>query len=234
MASVLKKISGSDTEQPPLRDGDRMSQPEFHRLYETCRHGEQFELINGVVHMAAAQRRPHSVSESHLSTLIGQYAWKTPGVEMLLHPTTILDAENEPQPDIALRILMEYGGQSKVTAEEYLSGPPELVIEVAHSTIDRDLNEKLRVYKSHGVLEYIVVCIEPAQFRWFVWPDGERSIDPDGILRSVTFPGLWIETQAVLQGQIAEMEAVLQKGLTHPEHSAFLTSLQARVLSKRK
>lgn len=228
MASVLKTIPETDAEPPKLRDGDRLSQPEFHRRYEACGKGEWFELINGVVYMAAAQRHPHSSYESNLYTLVGHYAWRTPGVEMLAHPSTILDQFNEPQPDVALRILDEYGGRSRINAEEYVAGPPELVIEVSHSSVDKDLNQKLEVYRDLGVLEYIVVCVDPCEFRWFVWPDGERTIDQDGILRSVIFPGLWIDTQAVLQARIPEMERAISQGLSHPEHAAFESLLKSR------
>src|SRR5262249_5049943 len=42
------------TEQtPPLEDGQRLTQPEFHRRYQAYPEDVKFELIGGVVHMAS-------------------------------------------------------------------------------------------------------------------------------------------------------------------------------------
>lgn len=43
------------------------------------------------------------------------------------NPTVILDGEKEPQPDALLRILPEFGGSCRKTAEGYRQGPPELI-----------------------------------------------------------------------------------------------------------
>ncbi len=74
---------------------------------------------------------------------LGVYKAATPGVGLADNATVRLDAENEPQPDALLR--MEIGGQSQITADDYLEGAPELIVEVAASSASYDLHEKLRV-----------------------------------------------------------------------------------------
>ena len=66
-----------------------------------------------------------------------------------------------PQPDIALRILPEYGGQSRVEGN-YAAGAPELIVEVAASSRDRDPGVKRKLYQRMGVQEYVVAVVNPA------------------------------------------------------------------------
>src|SRR5438132_1422155 len=96
---------------PLLENGDRLSQKEFHRRYEAYPEDVKFELIGGIVYMASPLRRLHAIYRLKLGTILSLYADATPGVEALDNATTILGEESEPQPDLALRILPEYGGQ---------------------------------------------------------------------------------------------------------------------------
>src|SRR5260370_24409970 len=97
---------------PPLNNGDRLTQPEFHRRYVAHPGKEKFELIGGIVYLASPLRRPHGIYHEELSFALGLYRRATPGVELLLDATAILGEESEPQPHLALRILPAFGGQS--------------------------------------------------------------------------------------------------------------------------
>jgi Uma2 family endonuclease len=68
--------------------------------------------------------------------------------------TVRLDADNEPQPDALLRI--EVGGQSSISDDDYVEGAPELIVEIAASTVSIDLHDKLKVYRRNQVQEYLV------------------------------------------------------------------------------
>ncbi len=106
-----------------------------------------------------------------------------------------MDERNVPQPDLALRILPEYGGQSRVEGI-YAAGAPELIVEVAASSRSRDLGAKLKLYERIGVREYLVAVTGKEQFLWNeLTESGYRSLDPgaDGIIRSRCFPGLWLD-----------------------------------------
>jgi hypothetical protein len=48
----------------------------------------------------------------------------------------------------------------------------------------------------------------------------------DGIYRSEVFPGLWVDTAALLRGDLAAVLAVLQRGIATAEHAAFVARLQ--------
>jgi hypothetical protein len=48
-----------------------------------------------------------------------------------------------------------------------------------------------------------------------------------GIVRSETFPGLWLDTAALLGFDLPVVLRTLQQGLAAPEHAAFVARLQA-------
>src|SRR5436305_2942591 len=104
------------TPLPPLHNGDQMTQAEFHRRYEAYPEDVKFELIGGTVYMAPPIRRSHARRHVQFAALLERYESRTPGVEALDNATTILGEDSETQPDLALRVLSEYGGQSRETA----------------------------------------------------------------------------------------------------------------------
>jgi len=145
--------------------------------------------------------------------------------------TTILGEASEPQPDGALLIDPAAGGQTGLSEDGYLTGPPELIVEVASSNASIDLHAKRRDYEQAGVLEYVVVVLRQRVVRWFVLQDGayqEMWVDADGIFRSRVFPGLWLHAHALLQLDGATVIEVLRQGLATPEHSAFVQRLQVQ------
>jgi Uma2 family endonuclease len=121
------------------------------------------------------------------------------------------------------------GGQSKISEDDYIETAPELVAEVASSTASRDLGVKLRVYRRSGVKEYIVWRVRNRAIDWFALRDGEYARlapDPDGILKSEVFPGLWLDPEALIRGDLARVLAVLDEGIKTPEHAEFAAKLR--------
>ena len=101
-----------------LHSGDRMTQAEFHRIYEKMPEDFQAELIGGVVYVASPLRRRHATQHISLSALLAVYEASTPGVDAGDNATIILDEQDEPQPDVYLRILPAHGGQSRDTDDD--------------------------------------------------------------------------------------------------------------------
>ncbi len=211
---------------PLLETGDRMKQKEFHSRYQMVGEDITFELVGGIVFMASPLRQPHALYEEELSYLLGTYRRGTPGVELLPNATTILGEESEPQPDLALRVGEEWGGQSKINKEEYLEGPPELVAEIAYSSRALDMHQKKEDYQKAGVCEYLVLCLEEQQIHWFQF-SSKTEIQPNrqGIMKSKVFPGLWLDSKALLARDSSRLIEVVQKGLTSREHAAFVKRL---------
>ena len=142
--------------------------------------------------------------------------------------TVRLDYENVVQPDAFLRLEPALGGRSQVTKDDYLAGPPELVVEIAASSASYDMHDKRRVYARNGVQEYLVAQAYEQRVDWFVLREGVyEALQPDaeGVLRSEVFPGLWLPVDALWAGDLATMLAVLQQGLASPEHGAYVAGL---------
>jgi Uma2 family endonuclease len=125
----------------------------------------------------------------------------------------------------------ECGGQTQVTDDEMISGAAELVVEVAYSSANIDLHRKRDDYDAAGVREYIVALVETNAVVRFARRRGrlaERPADPDGIIRSTVFPGLWLDPAALFAPDTRRLTAVLREGLATAEHAAFVAKLEAK------
>ena len=214
---------------PPLDAGDRLSRAEFERRYSARPDIKKAELIEGVVYVPTPVRfTQHSRLHVIIITWLATYSLSTPGVEAGDNATVRLDFDNEVQPDALLRLNEPLGGRSHITEDDYLAGPPELIVEIAASSAAYDLHDKLRVYRRDGVQEYLVVQVYEQRVDWFTLDKGQyRSLEPDaeGVLRSQMFPGLWFAPALFWASDLAGVLDVLQQGLSTPEHAAFATRL---------
>lgn len=212
---------------PSLESGDRLNRYEFERRYNAMPHLRKAELIEGVVYVPAALRfRSHGQPHGNLIIWLGNYKVATPGIELGIEPTVRLDLDNEPQPDAVL--LIESGGQARLSEDDYIEGAPELVVEIAASSAAIDLGDKKRAYRRNGIREYIVWQVFEQRLDWFYLQDGEYlllPVDEDGVIRSQVFPGLWLATNDLLAGNMGTVLSVLQSGLAAPEHTSFVQQL---------
>ena len=214
------------TKFPPLENGDHLNRYEFERRYNASPHLKKAELIEGVVYMPAALRfKSHGQPHGQLITWFGVYASLTPGVALGDAPTVRLDLDNEPQPDAVLMIEEEYGGQARLSDDDYIEGPPELVAEISASSATIDLRDKKRAYRRNGIQEYIVWQVFDQTLTWFSLQEGEYiplSKNENGLICSRVFPGLWLAVDDLLVGDMASVLTNLQQGLTSPEHKTFV------------
>ncbi|HUG92893.1 MAG TPA: Uma2 family endonuclease [Planctomycetaceae bacterium] len=215
----------------PLVDGDHLTADEFLRRYEAMPDVNKAELIEGVVHMPSPVTFvDHGGPDFDLMTWLGIYRIHTPGVQGAGNTTIQLDLDNVPQPDAFLRILTECGGQSRVVGK-YLHGGPELTAEIAASSASYDLHEKFNAYRRNGVREYVVWRVWDEAIDWFVLRSGKYEplpLDSDGCYRSEVFPGLWLDPQALISGDMLRVESVLHRGLADAAHAAFVQELNER------
>jgi Uma2 family endonuclease len=216
---------------PPLQNGDRLTRAEFERRYEAMPEVKKAELIEGVVYKhSPVCHVDHGHPHFHVLAWLGQYAAFTSGVEGGDNSSLRLDLNNEPQPDAFLMLLPTHGGQSSIDEDDYVAGAPELIAEVAASSVSYDLGVKLNAYCRNGVREYVVWRVLDAEVDWFVLRGGayeRQSPDAAGVYRSEVFPGLWLDTMALMRGDLATVFRTLQEGLASPKHSAFVSKIAA-------
>lgn len=213
----------------PLCAGQRLKRDEFLRRWEAMPEVKQAELISGLVYMPSPISNDHSSHDNLVSAWLGYYAARTPASEAGSNGTWLM-LEDAPQPDVHLRILPEHGGQSRVEGP-YCAGAPELAAEISLSSASYDLGPKMELYRAAGVQEYVAVLLGESRVVWYRLVDGEYvSLQPgsDGLLRSVVFPGLWLDPGALLGLDGARVFDVLDLGLRSPEHQDFVRALDQR------
>ena len=172
--------------------------------------------------------RSHGEPHAHIMTWLGVYCAATPGVHLADNATVRLDLDNEPQPDALLRLEPDKGGRPQLPRTITSKVRPELIVEVAASSAAYDLHGKLQVYRRNGVQEYLVWQVYDRRVDWFQWTeDGYAALTPDssGVIHSRMFPGLHLAVPALLQGDMAQVLATLQKGLGTAEHRTFVARL---------
>ena len=227
-AAELERSHPAAPSVPPLQMGDHLSAAEFERRFDAMSELKKAELIEGIVYMPSPVSIDHH-GEPHtaINGWLFVYQAYTPGTQAADNSTVRLDDRNEPQPDVLLRILPAHGGRT-TTADGYVVGGPELAAEVAASSASYDLHSKLQVYYRHGIQEYVVWRVWDRTIDWFVRGEGQYELlPPDGtISKSRVFPGLWLDAAAMIAGNPAQVLAVLQQGLTSPEHAAFAERLR--------
>ena len=143
------------------------------------------------------------------------YSAKVPNLSCGDNSTIRMDPDNVPQPDCYLRIDSERDGQSRLE-DGYVVGAPELIAEVAASSVSYDLHDKFRACQRNAVGEYSVWRTRDQAIDWFVLRNGRYELmkpDDDGILRSENFPGLWLDPQAMINNDLPRVMAVLEQGL---------------------
>ena len=215
---------------PPLQNGDRLTGEEFDRRYETSPPGFWAELIEGVVYVAPPLFEPgHGSPHSDLGTWLGVYRAATPGVIASDNSSVRLDDRNRPQPDRYLRILESHGGRTYIAPDRFLDGAPDLIAEIAASSVAYDLHAKLEAYRRNGVREYLVWRTYDVAVDWFALRGGRFvRLRPgrDGIFRSRIFPGLCLDSAALLRGDLGTVLRALQNGVATKEHAAFVEKLR--------
>lgn len=232
---VYVPLEGASNDgQAQLRFGDHLDQETFHALYEQMPEDFKAELIGGVVYIPFAVSEEHGESHSSVVAWLMNYRTHTPGTRVLTDATFLLGPKSEPQPDAALIVETELGGQTharEIKKKRYRAGAPELVVEIAYSSVAVDRYEKRSDYEQAGVREYVIVMVHEARVEWLVLRDGRYeplAAEPDGLHRSTVFPGLWLDAAALVRGDHAQVFAALQRGLATPEHEDFVRTLHAR------
>ncbi len=199
---------------PSLENGDHLSAREFLRRYEAMPEVKKAELIQGIVHMASPVRLDlHGKPDALIQGWLCVYAASHPEATHATNVTVRLDSDDVAQPDAVLFLDAAHGGKAAVDESGYLSGAPELVVEIAASSVSRDAREKLVSYRRAGVAEYLLWRVLDEEIDWFLLEEDEyRPIQlEDGLLRSRVFPGLALPVAAALSGDLATLLGVGSK-----------------------
>jgi Uma2 family endonuclease len=228
-------MSIAERSTPPLVDGETLTRDEFMRRWEAMPQLKRAELLGGVVYLPSPLSIPHGEILAAITGWLCVYRASTTGCRAAANATWFM-RQDVPQPDGAMWLAPECGGKS-VPAGLYQEGPPEFVAEVSLSSKERDLGPKFQLYQDAGVKEYLTVLIHDQEVRWHrLVPRKYRLMPPgdDGVLRSVVFPGLWLNPAALFADDAAGVLATLQEGLASKEHAEFVKRLARKKRPKGK
>jgi Uma2 family endonuclease len=196
---------------PNLESGDRLSREEFHQRYLERADIKKAELVEGVVYLPSPVRaNVHGEPNGCMIVWIGTYRARHPELRFGDNATVRLDNRNEVQPDAYL--LREVAGGPLIGEDGYIEGPPQLVVEIATSSVSYDLHDKKEAYRRNQVREYLVWRVLDQAIDWFRLEAGEYvRVEPDerGVIESTTFPGLRLNVPNMLAGDLAGVLAEL-------------------------
>jgi Uma2 family endonuclease len=228
----VSTVSPTCEPPPALENGDRLSRAEFEQRYRSMPDLKKAELIEGVVYVPSVVGiKRHAEPHAAIVTWLGVYMAATPGIMLGDNATVRLDLDNEPQPDALLRIDEASGGQSRIGEDDYIEGPPELIVEIATTSASYGLHDKLHAYRRNGVREYLVWLVREHQFHWYMLGEGKyqrQQPDASGVLSSRFFPELRLAVPALLQGDLQQVLSLLQQSLDSHEHRRFVQRLQLK------
>jgi Uma2 family endonuclease len=215
---------------PRLCNGDRLTREEFERRWEAMPDLKLAELIEGRAYITNRVPFSHAGPHADIVGWLGMYHAYTPRTLGGNNGSVRMDSDNMPQPDGVLMIDSRSGGQARIDEDDYIDGAPELIVEVAFSSASYDLHDKLHVYRRNGVREYIVWRIFENEIDYFVLRGTQyvrHSGDTQGRYRSEIFPGLWLDSKPLLNGELATVFDYLRSGLSSSEHAEFVRRLES-------
>ena len=151
------------------------------------------ELIEGELLTLSPQHVLHARAKTELAFRLRDALRAMNSVlELLIEATVLLSDENAPEPDIVIA--------DRVTETDLVPlGAVKLLVEIADSSLARDVGDKARLYARHGVPEYWVVAIPDRTIEQFSAPSGGAFTDRIAVpfgqpIKSITIPGLEIDT----------------------------------------
>ncbi|MGK7933625.1 MAG: Uma2 family endonuclease [Microcystaceae cyanobacterium] len=169
---------------------------DYHRMIETGLLDERsVELIKGEIIEMSPEGAFHCFINDHgvsyLRSLFGQNA-----VVREAHPITL--PNSEPEPDIAIvrPPLSTYKNRHPYPEDIYW------LIEIADSTLRKDLTLKKSVYAEVGIAEYWVIDLQNILLNVFQSPkDNDSEIKKnyqEGVIYPLAFPDIEIEVKKLL------------------------------------
>ena len=159
--------------------------------------GNRYELIFGEIVMTASPKRKHQFALFQLGKLIDAYVRDHRLGEVYIAPYDVkLSVHNVVEPDI----LFVRRSRLSILTEDFVDGPPDLVVEVLSPTNRaHDLVKKATLYADFGIPEYWIVDPATDAITVYVLESGHYRPLPNrpGVAASVVLPGLEIRPEDV-------------------------------------
>lgn len=179
-----------------------LSVQDYHRMVEVgiLAADERVELIEGQLYTMAAKGTAHSAAITRIDRVLSQ---RLAGRALLRFQDPIqLSDFSEPEPDVAVV------QADPLDYEEHHPTPAEIfwVIEVADSTLRRDLGLKVPVYGRSGIEEYWILDVQERWLYTFRKPEpggygAEQRLSEQDWIAPLAFPDCVIQVREFLRSQ---------------------------------
>lgn len=140
--------------------------------------GKRYELIDGVVDVAAPPQDPHQYALLELATTLNPHVKAGRLGRLWIAPFDVhLSPLNGVQPDL----LFVRRDRLHIAERRYVAGPPDLVVEIlSPGSYNRDKVVKAQLYARFRVPEYWQVDTNARTVRVFALKDGRYEAVPRG------------------------------------------------------
>ncbi|MDJ0687836.1 MAG: Uma2 family endonuclease [Xenococcaceae cyanobacterium MO_188.B32] len=169
---------------------------DYHRAIATgILEDKPVELIEGDIIQMSPEGVPHSyISLSvtdYLRELLRDLAVVSEG-----HPVTLDNSELEPDIAIIRTPIANYTNHHPYPQDIYW------LIEIANSSLEKDLKEKKRIYARNQIAEYWIIDLQNNQLRVFTNPQNSEYKESkkltNGLINPLAFPNIAIEVNRLL------------------------------------
>ena len=143
--------------------------------YAKTPEGERWELIDGVLIMAAAPNTIHQDTQTRLGIPVGAFILQNElGKFYFSHIDVVFSDTITVQPDL----VFVSNDRLHIVTRPNIQGAPDLVVEIlSPSTTRRDWNDKMNLYEKHGVPEYWIVDPVGCMLLQFRLADGKYALN---------------------------------------------------------
>ena len=145
----------------------RFSVDEYHRMIDAgiLTDEDKVELLEGYVVLKMPRNPPHDGTIDLVSGCLG--AILPAGWFLRIHQALTL-GDSEPEPDIAA-----VRGSRRAYLQRHPSAADvSLIVEVANTSLDRDRDDKTRIYARAGIPWYWIVSLSDARVEVYSQPSG--------------------------------------------------------------
>jgi Uma2 family endonuclease len=176
----------------------KFSVPEYHQLVETgVLEGRPVELLEGLLTEMSPEGPIHSNTIQNVADWFRENLTRSALVREA-HPITL--ATSELEPDIAIVCRQDYRGRHP-HAQDVL-----LLIEVAYSSIDKNLHEKRVAYAKASIADYWIVDLQAQNVVILRQPENSDYLNqqtlPNGTIAPLRFPELIVPIAILLGSQL--------------------------------
>jgi Uma2 family endonuclease len=149
----------------------RWTVDEYHRMIDAgiLTDEDKVELLEGYVVLKMPRNAPH---DGTIDLVDGALDRVVPSGWFLRIQQAVTLTDSEPEPDVAV----VRGNRRSYLKHHPTPGDIGLLVEIANTSLDRDRDDKTRIYARAGILCYWIVNLSDARIEVYTQPSGPTAV----------------------------------------------------------